>query len=452
MEIDYGLALAEGLGQGKVTRKALEEFSSKLIEAQDWLNAKRASKEVGFMDLPLQDPSPILQTAQEVRREFNHFVLIGIGGSSLGAQVLFDALRGRSTAKGPSFHILDNVDPVKTMEILERIKLEETCFCVVSKSGSTAESMANFLVALGTLERAVGRDRARRQVVFITDPEKGSLRELAKEEGYRTLEVPPNVGGRFSVLSAVGLFPAAVMGIDVERLLKGASQALKSCDKGDIASNPAWIIAALHYLHHTLEAKSISVMMTYHERLAAFADWYRQLWAESLGKGGKGQTPVKAVGTVDQHSQIQLYSEGPKDKIITFIQVKNFSRDCRIPSLYPQKPALAYLGGHTLGELINTELIGTASALAKRGVPSISITLPLVNEEYVGVLFMVYEIATALMGHLYGVNPFDQPGVEEGKRFTYGLMGREGFQEKGKEAHEIWAKRKRGTLTIGLEG
>lgn len=452
MEIDYGLALADELGQGKVTQKALEEFSPKLIEAQDWLNAKRASKELGFMDLPFQDPSPILQMAREVRREFNHFVLIGIGGSSLGVQVLFNALRDQSSGKGPFFHILDNVDPVKTTEILEGIKLENTCFCVVSKSGSTAEPMANFLVALGTLERVVGRDKARRQVVFITDPEKGNLRDLAKEEGYRALEVPPNVGGRFSVISSVGLFPAAVLGIDVERLLKGASQALKSCEKREVTSNPAWIIAALHYLHHTLEAKSISVMMTYHEKLAVFADWYRQLWAESLGKKGKGQTPVKAVGTVDQHSQIQLYSEGPKDKIITFLQVKNFSQDCRIPSLYPQKPALAYLGGHTLGELINTELAGTASALAKRGVPSITITLPLVNEGYLGALFMVYEIATALMGRLYGINPFDQPGVEEGKRLTYGLMGREGFQEKGKEAHEIWAKRKRGTLTMDLEG
>ncbi len=450
MEIDYGLALADGLGQGKVTKKALEEFSPKLIEAQNWLKAKRASKELGFMDLPFQDPSPILQMAREVRREFDHFVLIGIGGSSLGVQVLFDALRGQSSGKGPSFHILDNVDPVKTTEILEGIEPENTCFCVVSKSGSTAEPMANFLVALETLERVVGRDKARRQVVFITDPEKGNLRDLAKEEGYRALEVPLNVGGRFSVLSSVGLFPAAVLGIDVERLLKGASQALKSCEKREMASNPAWTIAALHYLHHTLEAKSISVMMAYHEKLAIFADWYRQLWAESLGKEGKGQTPVKAVGAVDQHSQIQLYSEGPRDKIITFLQVKNFSQDCRIPPLYPQKPALAYLGGHTLGELINTELAGTASALAKRGVPSITITLPLVNEGYLGALFMVYEIATALMGRFYDINPFDQPGVEEGKRLTYGLMGREGYQEKGKEAREIWAKGKRGTLTIDL--
>jgi len=451
MEIDYGLALADALGQGRVTQKALEGLTPELTEAQKWLDEKRASKELGFMDLPFQDPSPILQMAQEVRREFNHFVLIGIGGSSLGAQVLFNALRDPSSDKAPSFHVLDNVDPVKTAKILEGIELESTCFCVVSKSGSTAESMANFLVALGALERAVGRDRARRQVVFITDPEKGDLRALAKEEGYRALEVPPNVGGRFSVLSSVGLFPAAVLGIDVKGLLKGASQALKSCERREVTSNPAWLIAALHYLYHTLEAKSISVMMTYHEKLAIFADWYRQLWAESLGKEGKGQTPVKAVGTVDQHSQIQLYSDGPKDKIITFLRVKNFSRDERIPSLYPQKPALAYLGGHTLGELINAELAGTASALAKKGVPSITITLPSVNERYLGALFMIYEVATALMGRLYGVNPFDQPGVEEGKRFTYGLMGREGFQEKGKEAREIWAKRKIGAITVKLE-
>ncbi len=455
MKIDYGLALADGLGQGRVTKEALEGFHPELIEAQNWLEAKRRSQEVGFMDLPFQDLSPILQTAQEVRRKFDHFVLIGIGGSSLGAQVLFDALwnpphNPQVYGEGPSFHILDNVDPVKTTETLEEIEPENTCFCVISKSGSTAEPMANFLVALEALEKAVGIDKARRQMVFITDPEKGNLRDLVKEEGYRALEIPPNVGGRFSVLSPVGLFPAAVLGINVRRLLKGAYQALKSCEKRDISSNPAWVITALHYLHHTLEAKSISVMMAYYEKLATFADWYRQLWAESLGKEGKGQTPVKAVGAVDQHSQIQLYNEGPRDKIITFLQVKNFPTNRRIPPLYPQKPALAYLGGHTLGELINTELAGTASALAKRGVPSMTITLPSVNEGHLGALFMIYEIATALMGHLYGINPFDQPGVEEGKRLTYGLMGRKGFQEKGKEAQEIWSKGKEGTLTIDL--
>jgi glucose-6-phosphate isomerase len=192
-------------------------------------------------------------------------------------------------------------------------------------------------------------------------------------------------------------------------------------------------------------------MMAYHERLTTFVDWYRQLWAESLGKGGKGQTPVKAVGAVDQHSQIQLYNEGPKDKIITFLRVESFSSDIEIPSLYPDKPALAYLGGHSLGELMNKELVGTASALAKRGVPSVTISMPQVDELNLGALFMVYEMATALTGHLYGINPFDQPGVEEGKRLTYGLMGRPGFEDKGKEAREIWEKNEKAVFALSLE-
>ncbi|RLD97881.1 MAG: glucose-6-phosphate isomerase [Aquificota bacterium] len=446
MKISYGLALRESLRQGKVSGKALEDFSCRLERAQDWLEGLAEKGEVGFMELPFQDPGPALEIGKKLKERFKHFVLIGIGGSSLGAETLFHALKGplynsNPHRGGPTFHVLDNVDPVKTTEVLEEIDPAKTCFCVVSKSGSTAESMANFLVTLEVLKSTVGRNLVRRQVVFITDPEKGALRELAREEGYQTLEVPPNVGGRFSVLSAVGLLPAAVLGLDVKALLAGAARALEACKTRSLETNPAWVIAALHYLHHTLDDRRISVMMAYHERLATFADWYRQLWAESLGKEGQGQTPIKAVGAVDQHSQIQLYNEGPKDKIITFLHVEEFAKEVEIPSLYPEKPSLSYLGGHTLGELLNSELIGTASALAKNGVPSIVVTLPRVDEKTLGKLFMVYEMATAISGYLYGINPFDQPGVEEGKRLTYGLMGRQGFKDKGKEAREIWKKR-----------
>ncbi len=453
MKIEYGMALWEGIPCLQVSQKRLEEFTPKLWKAQEWLEDLCNKGEVGFMDLPFQDPAYIVELGEKVRDRSQHFVLIGIGGSSLGAETLFHALKGprhndHPHRDGPTFHVLDNVDPVKTAEILSSIDPGKTCFCVVSKSGSTAESMANFLVSLELVEKTVGRDKAREQIIFITDPEKGSLRELAREEGYRALEVPPNVGGRFSVLSAVGLFPAAVLGLDVKALLAGAARALEACKTRDPETNPAWVIAGLHYLHNTLEGRSISVMMAYHERLATFTDWYRQLWAESLGKEGKGQTPVKAVGTVDQHSQIQLYNDGPKDKIITFLQVERFARDVRIPPLYQDRPALSYLGGHTLGELLNSELVGTASALAKKGVPSLVVTLPRVDEEVMGKLFMVYEMATALSGYLYGINPFDQPGVEEGKRLTYGLMGREGFQEKGREAREIWEKRRGARVSL----
>ncbi len=453
MRISYGLALQEGLGQGRVSRKVLEDFSYQLEKAQGRLEDLRARGKVGFMDLPFKDTGPILEMGKKIRRGFQHFVLIGIGGSSLGAETLFHALKGplynsNPHRGGPTFHVMDNVDPVKTAEILEETNSAKTCFCVVSKSGSTAESMANFLITLEVLEAAVGRDQARKQVVFITDPEKGALRELAREEGFQALEVPPNVGGRFSVLSAVGLLPAAVLGLDVKALLAGAARALEACKTRSLETNPAWVIAALHYLHHTLEGRSISVMMAYHERLATFADWYRQLWAESLGKEGQGQTPIKAVGAVDQHSQIQLYNDGPKDKIITFLHVEEFAKEVEIPSLYPEKPSLSYLGGHTLGGLLNNELIGTAAALAKNGVPSLVVTIPQVNEEVMGKLFMVYEMATALSGHLYGINPFDQPGVEEGKKLTYGLMGRQGFEDKGKEAREIWKKRKAGEVAL----
>jgi len=451
VRIEYGLALAENLADGKVNTKALKGLVPELEEAQNWLEALGKNGTVGFMDLPFQEITPLLDMGNHIRSQFRHFLLIGIGGSALGAETLAHTLWHIRPCDMPAFHVLDNVDPVKTREVLGRLDPRETCFCVVSKSGSTAESMANFLVILEWLKDAVGEDGARERVIFITDPYKGGLRDLAKEEGYCALAIPPNVGGRFSVLSAVGLLPAVVLGLNVEGLLRGASLALRVCRTRGLDSNPAWIIAGLHYLHCTLGKKGISVMMAYHERLTTFVDWYRQLWAESLGKGGKGQTPVKAVGAVDQHSQIQLYNEGPKDKIITFLRVESFSSDIEIPSLYPDKPALAYLGGHSLGELMNKELVGTASALAKRGVPSVTISMPQVDELNLGALFMVYEMATALTGHLYGINPFDQPGVEEGKRLTYGLMGRPGFEDKGKEAREIWEKNEKAVFALSLE-
>jgi glucose-6-phosphate isomerase len=277
----------------------------------------------------------------------------------------------------------------------------------------------------------------RRHLLFTTDPARGVLRRLADEEQIATLAVPENVGGRFSVLSAVGLLPAALVGIDVRELLAGAADMIERCGTDELERNPAGVFACLQYLADTEAGAPIHVMMPYSDSLRDVADWFRQLWAESLGKqrdrGGDevfvGPTPVKSLGATDQHSQVQLYVEGPFDKTITFLSEGKRTTDLAIPPVYPDIPELGYLGGHTLGELLQAEKEATEAALAQRGRMNMTIELEEVNARSLGALLMLLQIATVYAGALYNVDPLDQPGVELGKRLTYAIFGRAGFED-----------------------
>ena len=375
-------------------------------------------------------------------KSFDNLVVIGIGGSALGNIALQNTLRplnwnnfSKNERKGNlRIFIIDNVDPDYVSSILDSIDLKKTLFNVISKSGSTAEAMSNYLVARGLIETCGLSPR--KHLIFTTDPKKGVLRKIAKEENILTLEIPENVGGRFSVLSPVGLLSAMAAGINIEELYDGAKSAYYRTINEKIWNNPAALIALIHFLYYQ-KGRNISVMMAYSNKLYYLADWYRQLWAESLGKAyskdGKkihiGQTPVKALGAVDQHSQIQLYNEGPNDKIITFLKTESFDRDIKIPYIHIDENSLNYLHGKSLSQLLNNELLGTETALAQNGKPSLRITFPKINEFNVGEFIMYYELATTIAGDLFNVNPFDQPGVELGKKITYALMGRNGFEE-----------------------
>jgi glucose-6-phosphate isomerase len=282
----------------------------------------------------------------------------------------------------------------------------------------------------------------RRHFIFTTDPEKGVLRKLAIEENIATLPVPAKVGGRFSVLSAVGLLPAALVGIDIDALLAGAAAMAERCARPRLRDNPAAVFAALQYLADTERAARIHVMMPYTDRLAGIADWFRQLWAESLGKrtdlAGKevfrGPTPVKALGATDQHSQVQLYIEGPFDKTITFLAARTLPLDLAIPSAYTDVDELGYLGGRTLGELLDAERVATTAALASQGRMNMTVEIPAITAHALGQIIMMLQIATVYAGGFYEINPLDQPGVELGKQLTYGLMGRRGFAQPEPQA------------------
>jgi glucose-6-phosphate isomerase len=444
--LDYNNMLAPRLGGRGIDPAKLDALADRFRQAHADTARRRDSGELGFFALPDggETVDAIRQFAEGAGQAFSNVVVLGIGGSALGTTAMRSALKhplwneldDEARDFYPRLYVLDNVDPATFGPFLDHIDLRRTLFNVVSKSGGTAETMSQYLVVRERLQAELG-DGYTRHLLFTTDPEKGVLRALAKEEGVATLTVPGNVGGRFSVLSAVGLLPAAMVGIDIRELLAGAKEMAERCATDELRKNPAGIFAALQYLADTELDANVHVMMPYSDRLRDVADWFRQLWAESLGKqhtrGGEetfaGPTPVKALGATDQHSQVQLYVEGPFDKTITFLAERDGGEDVQIPHAYPQHAELSYLGGHSMGELLRTEMLATEAALAQRGRMNMTIEVPRVDARSLGGLFMLLQMATVYAGHLYGVDPMDQPGVELGKQLTYGIMGRPGFEE-----------------------
>jgi glucose-6-phosphate isomerase len=416
--------------EGGISEAELRSLHPRLEEAvDDFLQAPP-----GFMRLPrtteLSEPSKAL--AKEVHASnATDFIHVGIGGSALGPIALHRALghpyyNQLEDRPGPRIYFAENTDPATLDAILDVADLRSTWTNVVTKSGSTAETMANFLVIRGALVEVLGESNYGERVIFTTDPEEGYLNQIAAREETRTLPIPPDVGGRFSVLTPVGLFPAAVTGLDVDALLRGAARCADEVEEGG-PHHPAVQGAAYHYLMDTLKGRNVRVMMPYADSLDRLAAWFVQLWAESLGKEGKGSTPHGAVGTTDQHSQVQLYMEGPQDKVIEIVEVEEHPRDLPIPKVYEDLEGVGYLGGHTMAGLLNVECDATRKALTEAGRPNCTIRLGRINEEHLGYLFQALEVQTAIAGSLYRVNAFDQPGVEAGKQITYSRMGRPGY-------------------------
>jgi glucose-6-phosphate isomerase len=443
IRLDYTNMMSPPI-DGGISDAEWREVGTRFAEAHAAVANEYSSGALGFLDLP-DDRDLHRRTLDYVQRlrgssegSLTDVVVLGIGGSALGPIALRTALRPPQwnllddAARGgaPRLHVLDNVDPANISALLGRLDARHTVFVVISKSGGTAETMAQYLVIRAWLNGALGEVGARERLVLVTDPEKGALRTIARTEGIAALDIPANVGGRFSVLTPVGILPAALMGIDTGELLAGAADMRTRCATRELGSNLAGIWASLQYLADTRHGRHVQVLMPYSDALRDMAAWYVQLWAESLGKhrtpgdDGVGPTPLGALGATDQHSQVQLFMEGPGDKTVTFVGVTEIERDVEIPRLHGDIPELAYLGGHRLGELLDIERRATAGALARRGRPNMTLTLDRVDPFHLGALFMFLELATAYAGRLYGVNAFDQPGVELGKQFTYAMLGR----------------------------
>ncbi|MDP9278696.1 MAG: glucose-6-phosphate isomerase [Gemmatimonadota bacterium] len=443
LRIDYSNMM---ISPGGINPGAWKGAGRQFGAAKRGLESLRASGAVGFVDLPSDEAllDQVERFASGARGKYDDVVILGIGGSALGPIALRTALRPsgwnmldeKSRGGYPRLHVLDNVDPETIDALLGNLRLDQTLFIVTSKSGGTAETMAQFLIVHDRLTRA--NLDVTKQMVFITDPKQGALRPLAEGLSVPALDIPASVGGRFSVLTPVGTLPAALIGIDVRSLLSGAAAMAKRCESPELATNPAGVYAMLQWLADTTLAKKIVVFMPYSDPLRDFAAWFVQLWAESLGKQRPdgthvGSTPLAALGATDQHAQVQLFMEGPADKTITFVAVDNRGTDVTIPNAFADVKELGYLGGHSLGELIDIEQRATAGALAKRGRPNMTIHLERVDAAHVGELMMMLEIATAYAGQLYGIDAFNQPGVELGKQFAYALLGRPGAEQAKKE-------------------
>ena len=404
-----------------------------LESARDAVQASWRDGTYGFLGCPDADAGPYLAWADGVRATamFDHQIVIGVGGSSLGARAVLASWTEDAHQIETLFS--ENMDPVSFRRLFDTLDLTRVLIVVVTKSGTTIETMSKFWIAWERMQRAVG-ESAHKHFVAITDPERGTLRTMAEQFGLTTFEVPPNVGGRFSVLTAVGLAPLALAGYPVDRLLAGARAARDHALTAPFGSNAA-LAAALDHANLHADGHDVTVMMAYSDLLGPLAEWFCQLWGESLGKartrsGQKrpiGLTPVRAVGVVDQHSQLQLWAEGPNDKHVVFVEVRNHGADTIVPDGLPD--SLKHLSGKSLAQILTAELQGTRAALQDAGRPQSTWELDAITPESVGAFLVMWEVITALVGELWNIDAFDQPGVELGKKIAHGLLGRDGFHE-----------------------
>ncbi len=415
------------------TKGATPGGTAALVAARDAVTAAWADGTYGFLGCPDIDTAPFEGWAGAIvaTGRFDTQVVFGIGGSSLGARAILATATG--DLDGLDTYFSENMDPIEFGRLFDRIDLSRTLFIVITKSGTTIETMSKFWYAWNAMESVAGEHR-HKHFIAITDPEKGALRVLAEELGLTSFDVPANVGGRFSVLTAVGLVPLALAGYPIAELMAGARDAR---DAGLSAAPESSAILAAANDHVALHAAghTATVIMAYSDLLGPLVEWLCQLWGESLGKATTragetveiGLTPIKAVGVVDQHSQLQLYSAGPRDKHVVFVEVEQFERDVEIP--LGLSGSLSHLSGKSMSSILTAELRGTRAALHQDARPHSTWRMDRITAANVGAFILAWELITAIVGELWDIDAFDQPGVELGKKISHGLLGREGFAD-----------------------
>ncbi len=451
LKFDYNNMMQEAIGKEGILPKEFDKNAAMIEAARKTVLDNRGKGWQEWCDLPFATESEIdelISYCGAIGKKAESFVILGIGGSALGPLSVASALLHlhhnelpKEKRNAPKLYVEDNVDPERMASLLDVLDLKTAYFNVITKSGETSETLSQFLILYSALKKELGEEEAKKHIIVTTTIGKGTLYNVAQAEGFKIYGVGKGVGGRFSVLSPVGLVAFAALGLDVKAMLKGAAEAAKSAEERDVKKNPALLTAFLQ-VKAMENGKNISVLMPYADSLKFMADFYCQLWAESLGKAenlnGKtvhvGQTPAKALGVTDQHSQVQLYTEGPFDKVVTFLAVEDF-RTTVVISDDKTVNACDFLKGHTLNELINAERKATEFALKKANRMNFTIYLPSVNEQTVGELLMYFMYQTAFAGAMLNIDTFNQPGVEEGKKATFAMLGRSGYEAKLEEVN-----------------
>ncbi len=446
IQLDITRMMGDAVGKDHgASDEEIKQYWLRVKAILQGLEAKRKNGDLPFYNLPddHETVQRIEDYASKARTKFRNLVVLGIGGSALGAIALRDALCPLNWNLLPDqqrnslrLFVPDNSDPELVSSMMEICPPEETLYNVITKSGGTAETIATYLAMLTPIKASL-KDKYRDHLVFTTDPSKGNLRQIARVEGISTFSIPPGVGGRFSVLSSVGLLPASLIGIDLNTLLQGAAEQREKVFLREFDKNPSAAYALLQFLADRLRKQSIHVMMPYANALFRTADWFRQLWAESLGKKvnlkgetvHSGPTPIAALGATDQHSQVQLYVEGPYDKTFTFLLLRKYRKKVICGKHHSDIEGIDYLSGKDLGELIQAEAQATQRALTAAHRPNMAFWLEEIAPDTVGGLMYLLEAATLVAGGLYEINPLDQPGVEAGKAATYALLGRAGYED-----------------------
>ncbi len=434
LTLDLNFATSAQVGASGLSRSQFTALAPKTKAAHEALTTAHASGKLGFMKLPEDHAAKdaVKAVAKELQGQFEDQLVLGIGGSSLGGKALFTALchpfhnlLPRAKRQGLRTFFPDNSDGTTFASLMEIVDVSKAAIVAITKSGGTAETWAQLLY----LQDKLGAAAMKKQVVAVTDPSRGALRAVATAQGWRNLPVPGIVGGRYSVLTAVGLLPAAAAGIDVDQLFAGAAAMARRCASDQLFENPAYLLGTALFLFDKERGRPLHVLMPYADALRETGDWFVQLWAESLGKNSHGPTPLRAVGATDQHSLLQLLMEGPNDKVTVFVAIEQPRIDLSIPRGFEDQPDVKYLNGIKFHTLLTAEQQATAAALAAAGRPSITVTLPKLDAFAMGELMMLLEIATGFAGSLYGIDPYDQPGVEAGKRYACGLLGRPGYED-----------------------
>jgi glucose-6-phosphate isomerase len=421
---DIANCFADKIGNNGLDRLTFDGYVARTAKALKRLRAAIADNSLPILTLPKRDDEMrVMRDAAQRYRGLAHVIVLGTGGSSLGGKTVTALADGGLGSAGrfagrPLLWFIENVDPWGFEKVVESVDAKTAGLIIISKSGGTAETLSQALDLLPRFEQAVGRDKLQQRCTVITEPNDNPLRRLAQRYGLPLIDHDPKVGGRYSVLSPTGMLPTLIAGLDAAKVRAGAQDALDAALDNEPQRSPPAVGAALNIALAEKRGATQTVVMPYIDRLAPFGLWFRQLWAESLGKEGKGTTPIRAQGAVDQHSQLQLYLNGPADKLYTIIMGEARGQGPRYARDQLGDKALDWLAGRTLGDLLDVSQRATAETLARNGRPVRVIRVPRLDERSLGALMMHYMLETIVAADLLGIDPFDQPAVEEGKKLA----------------------------------